>query len=163
MTEAPELGTGEPGGVGRSSPNAATKITGSMAMSSSNRNGRGRGPGRRGDVLRNRARLFLEALESRTLLDGGGVPRPWLTNNNLADTQNGPMANAGPLLIKAYQDYQAYLATGQRDSFATSGSNSQRGVVRFDGDNAYLDVVILGDLRQGQGALSLAGMKITGS
>jgi hypothetical protein len=134
-----------------------------MAMSRSNRNGRGRGPGRRGDVLRNRARLFLEALESRTLLDGGGVPRPWLTNNNLADTQNGPMANAGPLLIKAYQDYQAYLATGQRDSFATSGSNSQRGVVRFDGDNAYLDVVILGDLRQGQGALSLAGMKITGS
>ncbi len=132
-------------------------------MSSSNGNGRGRGPGRRGDGLRKRARLFLEALESRTLLDGGGVPRPWLLNTNLADTQNGPMANTGPLLIQAYQEYQNHLDNHMQADFASSPFNSQKDTLKFEGDSVWADVIVYGDQRQGQGALSVAGMKIMGS
>lgn len=128
-------------------------------MASYNENGRGRGPGRRSNL--NGRRLAIEALEGRTLLTGDVVPRPWLTNNNLADTQNGPMANAGGALIKAYFEYQQYLPVRtQTSEFASSPLNSQSGTYLFEGDQVRVDVKVFGDLRQGSSDLALAGLTI---
>ncbi|MFO0956694.1 MAG: S8 family serine peptidase [Isosphaeraceae bacterium] len=132
-------------------------------MASYNGNGRGRGPGRRNNHdARRRLGLSIEALEGRTLLTGGDVvPRPWLTNDNLADTQNGPMANAGAALVKAYFEYQQYQTVKtDTSSFATSDVNTQARTYLFEGDQVRVDVKIYGDLRQGAGDLALAGLTV---
>ena len=65
--------------------------------------GKGRHQGRdlrRGTKNRRLGFLKLEFLEERVLL----ATTPWLpTSSNLADVQNGPMANAGQDLINIYQ------------------------------------------------------------
>src|SRR5689334_10045377 len=88
-------------------------------MGSNKGNGRNQGPGRRrnGNNGERKSSPALEALESRTLLDGGGiiphaVPTWVPTSTDLHDVKNGPMANAGPDLISIYFEYQAFLQNG---------------------------------------------------
>src|SRR5678815_946460 len=64
----------------------------------------------------------IEPLESRTLLskalatgvfDVTKVPVYQPTNNNLADVENGPMANAGTHLASLYLDYRRATKSGR--------------------------------------------------
>ena len=78
-------------------------------MGSFKADGREQGPNRRRDKKNAKRRGFprLEWLEGRTLLSGGGGGNPvWKpTSTNLADVQNGPMANMGSELINVYQTF----------------------------------------------------------
>ena len=75
-------------------------------MGSFKANGREQGPNRRRSTKSAKRRNFprLEWLEDRQLLSGGNPcgsrPRP-----NLADVQNGPMANLGGELINVYETF----------------------------------------------------------
>jgi hypothetical protein len=94
-------------------------------MGSYNGNGRDRDPGRRGGRNRRakRSPLHLESLEDRLLLNGDTPPAWRPTSQNVADVKNGPMANAGPDLIKVYQEYQAYKQSGRPlDNFKPSNT-----------------------------------------
>ena len=76
-------------------------------MGSFKANGREQGPNRRRAQKQTKRRNFprLEWLENRTLLDGGGNPVWKPSSTNLADVQNGPMANLGGDLINVYETY----------------------------------------------------------
>ena len=75
-------------------------------MGSFKTNGREQGPKGRRTAKPGKRRGFprLEVLEERQLLSGG---TPWHpTSTNLADVQNGPMANLGSQLINLYEAFQ---------------------------------------------------------
>jgi hypothetical protein len=81
-------------------------------MGSFNASGSDKGPDRRrGKQKARRGFPRLEWLEGRLLLasspTAGGNPIWKPTNNNIADVQNGPMANLGGQLITVYQHYMA--------------------------------------------------------
>ena len=74
--------------------------------------------------------LGLELLENRQLLAfAGSAPPVWhATTQDPLDAQNGPLANAGPILIQVYKEFQTFkaAATDQPiDSFQPSNQNLQ--------------------------------------
>src|SRR5947199_10519858 len=78
-------------------------------MGSFKANGGEQGPNRRRTQKQARRRNSprLEWLENRLLLTGGDGGNPvWKpSSTNLADVQNGPMANLGGTLINVYETY----------------------------------------------------------
>ena len=103
------------------------------------------GPRRRGDVL------GIESLESRTLLSGW---KP--TNNNLADAQNGPMANEGQTLVDLYQSF--LKTTG---SISSLESQTQFDLLQFKGNSVFLDVKVTGTFSTAVTSLKDLGMQVT--
>ena len=108
-----------------------------------------------------RALIFqgMESLEERQLLAFAGSAAPaWHpTSTDPLDVQSGPLANAGPDLIKVYQEYQAYKLTHEDspvDRFRPTDTQimSQRGMVGVEvsvyGDTAGM-VKILSDASVG--------------
>jgi hypothetical protein len=65
---------------------------------------------------RNRTIIDFESLENRQLLAfPGSGPPTWQPTDlqNPLDAHNGPLANAGPQLIRVYQDYQSFKESGK--------------------------------------------------
>ncbi len=90
-------------------------------MASFNDKRRGEGPKRRQDDPRRRRQsiLAMEPLENRRLLTGGGgtgtAPTWKPTDANLADAQNGPMANLGPAGVNSVpRSILTYVADGAK-------------------------------------------------
>src|SRR4051812_20938968 len=103
-------------------------------MGSFNDKGRDRGPGRRRGPNDRRRQVLpnLESLEDRRLLTSPTTLTTWKpTTTDFSDVKNGPLANTGPQLIKIYQDYQAYRATGASGGFDKSPMNSLAKYVKF--------------------------------
>ena len=126
-------------------------------MSSNNGNGRGDGPKRRpGDPRRRRsAGPGMESLEERRLLDAGGVWHP--TSGNLADAQNGPMANLGGDLVQVYQDYLKYEQGGGVGTFTTAESKR----IEVVGTTVGIDIRGSGNLQTFEQAMVGLGMKVS--
>jgi hypothetical protein len=96
--------------------------------------------------------LRLESLEERVLL----AQLPWQpTSSNLADVQNGPMANAGQDLINIYQ---AYLSAGNTTNLA-----SQFSQIKFGAGTVGVDINWngSGDFNGYTNALTNLGMQVT--
>ena len=130
-------------------------------MGSFKAGGREQGPNRRRDKKNARRQGFsrLEWLEGRVLLSGGGGGNPvWKpTSTNLADVQNGPMANMGQDLIGVYQTF-----------LHSSGDVSQLPakfpLLQFKGNSVFVGVNSGGgDFQQFTSSLTNMGMQITAS
>ncbi len=106
-------------------------------MGSFKANGGEQGPNRRRAQKQAKRRNSprLESLENRLLLTGGDGGNPvWKpSSTNLADVQNGPMANLGGDLIKVYETY------------IHSGGNASKlpaefPLLQFKGSNVFIGV-----------------------
>ena len=130
-------------------------------MGSFKADGRDQGPNRRRDKKNAKRQGFprLEWLEGRVLLSGGGGGNPvWKpTSTNLADVQNGPMANMGQELIDVYQ------------TFLNSGGDVSQlpakfPLLQFKGNSVLVGVNSGGgDFNQFTSSLTNLGMQITAS
>ncbi len=103
----------------------------------------------------------IETLEDRRLLSGGSNPTPiWKPTDpgNLADAQNGPMANLG---ASAVNIYEAYIQSGDN----TSSLTQQFPGVEFQGGNVGLQLKMLygGDFSQFLTQVQDAGMQVSTS
>ncbi len=132
-------------------------------MASFKDNGRGESPKRRlGDPRRRRASvLAMERLENRRLLSGGGgtgtAPTWKPTDANLADAQNGPIANLGPAGVNLYQEYLTYVADGAKGTFSTPLSKT----VYVVGTDVGMDVRGYGNFATFEKSLVSLGMVVT--
>ena len=125
-------------------------------MASFKGDGRGRNSKRR-DGQR---RLAMESLESRRLLDGGGLNTPptWRpTNHDLTDVKNGPLALAGQDLINIYQEYLAYERLNNGSAFV-SRTNSY---IEFNGNFVGIDIRGYGDPTTFQTSLRNIGFQVS--
>ena len=128
-------------------------------MASFKGNGRGEGPKRHNGNPRRRRQggLGMEALEQRRLLASNPTV-PWHpTSGNLADAQNGPMANLGGDLVQIYQDYLNYEKGGAVGSFTTPESKR----IEVVGTTVGIDIRGTGSLQTFEQALVGLGMKVT--
>src|SRR5579864_8806180 len=137
-------------------------------MGSFNGSRRNQGPGRRRDGKGQRGRSpHLEALEMRTLLDGGGgiqTPPAWKpTSQDPTDVKNGPLARGGQNTVQVYLDYQKYLRDGAVGTFAASHDNTESKLIRFQGNNIGIDISGFGDFSTFATAMRNVGMNITAS
>ncbi len=109
----------------------------------------------------------LEFLEDRTMLAAGIVtntitqpPTQWKpTDTNLADWQNGPMANEGQDLVNIYQEYQQYTTNPGGGAF----QSKYAGLIEFQGNSVGVNVNTWGSLATAKTALVNLGMQIVGT
>ena len=129
-----------------------------------NVNGNGRDRGRRGPNDRRRQALpNMEALEARRLLSGVEATPAWVaTSTDINDVKNGPLANAGPDLIKVYQDYQRYTTAGGKGAFASSSYNTSPKYMKLLGDYVAVSAYGAGSLTTYMQQLQNTGMVIGG-
>jgi hypothetical protein len=131
-------------------------------MASFNDNRRGEGPKRRPEDARRRRQsvVAMEWLENRRLLTGGNptAPPTWLpTNGNLLDAQNGPMANLGTDVVKAYGEYLSYVAAGSKGTFTPTVTQT----VLTKGNTLGIDVRGYGNFTTFENSLISLGMTVT--
>jgi len=62
--------------------------------------------------------------------------RTAVTNDNISDVKNGPLAKAGQELINLYLDYQAFKAAGGEGTFRSTHAPS----IQVVGNNVRIDV-----------------------
>ena len=90
----------------------------------------------------------LEALESRTLLASGinnqllGASPFVPTSADWGDVKHGPLATAGPDLIKVFAEFNFAKSKANAGNFGVSPLNSQKDLIRFAGDSVYVDVQV---------------------
>ncbi len=109
----------------------------------------------------------LEFLEDRTMLAAGVVtntitqpPTQWKpTDNNLADWQNGPMANEGQDLVNIYQEYQQYTTNPGGGAFQSKYAD----LIEFQGNSVGVDVNTWGNFTTAETSLVNLGMQVFGS
>ena len=115
-------------------------------MGSSKNNGRQQGPDRRRGGQGHLKRGFpgIESLEGRVLLSGNPTWKP--TSTNLADAENGPMANEGTFLVNLYQSFLKGASTASLAAKNTlyqfdPATNSIAASVNSNGTGSFADFV----------------------
>ncbi len=109
----------------------------------------------------------LERLEDRTMLDVGGganivtqAPEQWKpTNTNLADWQNGPMANEGQDLVQLYQQYLSYEQKPTTSTFTSPFAD----LIQFNGAEVGVDVRTYGNFSTAETTLQNLGLQVVGT
>jgi len=119
--------------------------------------GREQGPnGRRNKKQARRQNfLWLESLESRTLLSLGN-PYYVPTTTNLADAENGPMANLGTDLVNIYESFE----NGQCSAAALATEYPD---YEFQGNSVMVGLSSNGDFPELQAQASNLGMQVIAS
>ncbi len=138
-------------------------------MSDINRNDRsGDRDSRRKVRPRRRVRTpRLERLEDRTMLDVGAganivtqAPQQWKpSNTNLADWQNGPMANEGQDLVQLYQQYLTYEQKPTTAPFSSPFAT----MIQFSGASVGVDVRTYGNFTTAETTLQNLGLQVAGT
>ena len=125
-------------------------------MGSFKANGGEQGPNRRRNSKKSKRRGFpkLEWLEERHLLSGGSGWHP--TSTNLADAQNGPMANLGTDLVKVYSQFQS----GHGDTAKLAAAFPY---LEFQNDSVFVGMSSYKDFSTFQTELNNLGMRATDS
>src|SRR5262249_23781096 len=104
-------------------------------------------------------RPSIEALEQRTLLDGGGLTGPppsKALNSNVAHVKNAPLANTGQNLIGLYMEYQQYLQSGSHQPFQSSYAS----MIRIKSNFVGVDALGYGDFSTYLTNLKNLGMQV---
>lgn len=125
---------------------------------------------RRPRTRRRQASPFMESLETREMLSGVDtslttVPAALWTpaSTNLADAQNGPMANLGTNLVSIYQSYAADVAAQPRAAGSVAaGLATKFPSVEFENGLVGMDINSLGgNFSQYVNQLTSLGMVVT--
>ena len=126
-------------------------------MASFNDNKRGESSKLRADDARRRRKsvMEMELLEQRRLLTGTPSWHP--TSSNVLDGVNGPLANLGTDVVKAYGQYLNYVSGGSQGAFVPKTNLPIQSV----GTNIPLALRGYGDFNTYKGALTSLGFVIT--